>query len=271
MTDTAHFWRDPAMPFVESRRACQSRACYRPHNHPTFSIGAVDQGASVFTGANNPPITLKAGMVVFVPAGKVHACNPSPGTQWSYQMLHLNARWLQTVRSEYAECGVELEADEAICIVDQASIYQAFCRLNELLFSPAGRDEKESALIDFMATCDLSNGVRVDPPYQTVGHVERLDPVLALMEDTLSRSRSLSELSDMVGMSRYQFIRAFRARTGMSPHAWQLNQRINLGRDRIREGGAIATVAQELGFADQAHFQRMFKAFTGITPARYRR
>ena len=42
MKSTVQFWSDPAMPCAESRRACRSRACYRPHSHPTFSIGAVD-------------------------------------------------------------------------------------------------------------------------------------------------------------------------------------------------------------------------------------
>ncbi len=36
------------MPYVETRRACASRACYKAHSHPTFSIGAVDQGNSIF-------------------------------------------------------------------------------------------------------------------------------------------------------------------------------------------------------------------------------
>ena len=74
----------------------------------------------------------------------------------------------------------------------------------------------------------------------------------------------------MAGMSRYQLIRAFRAATGMTPHAWQLNQRINQARERIRAGEGISEVAYGLGFADQAHFQRVFKAHAGITPGRYR-
>jgi len=52
------FWSDPHMPYVETRRACASRACYKAHSHPTFSIGAVDQGNS--------------------PAHVEHACNHIP-------------------------------------------------------------------------------------------------------------------------------------------------------------------------------------------------
>src|SRR3546814_7161241 len=86
-----------------------------------------------------------------------------------------------------------------------------------------------------------------------------------------ARGTTLSDLAQLAGMSRYQLIRAFRSTTGMTPHAWQLNQRVNLAREWIREGEGIADVAYRLGFADQAHFPRVFKAHTGITPGRFRK
>ena len=64
MPGTASFWRDPFLPHVESRRACHSRACYKPHSHPTFSIGAVDAGGSVFTGSHGRQSALSAGSLV---------------------------------------------------------------------------------------------------------------------------------------------------------------------------------------------------------------
>ena len=36
------FWTDPQMPYVETRRACQSRICYKSHSHSTFSNEAKD-------------------------------------------------------------------------------------------------------------------------------------------------------------------------------------------------------------------------------------
>lgn len=100
MKATTQFWHDPAVPYAESRRACDSRICYKAHSHPTFSIGAVDRGSSLFTGASGGPVILQAGSVVWVPAFRVHACNPAPGAAWSYQMLHLDAAWIQAVRQE---------------------------------------------------------------------------------------------------------------------------------------------------------------------------
>ncbi|MDQ2147678.1 AraC family transcriptional regulator [Alcaligenaceae bacterium C4P045] len=96
-------------------------------------------------------------------------------------------------------------------------------------------------------------------------------PVLDLLRRDQACDTSLTELARTAGVSRYRLIRVFRAATGMTPHAWILNRRVNLARERIRSGADIACVAQDLGFADQAHFQRVFKAHTGITPGGFRR
>ncbi len=270
MDTISEFWRDPAMPYAESRRACHSRACYKPHSHPTFSIGAVDQGISRFTGAIGGPVTLHAGTIVFVPASRVHACNPEPDTAWSYQMLHLDAAWLHAVRQEYAQEDMNDWDREPARIVADPTVYARFCRLNILLFSQADPRDKEAALIEFFGECDEARGLRFDAPAISPRLSEQIQPVRDFLQGGPASGTTLSDLAQLAGMSRYQLIRAFRSTTGMTPHAWQLNQRVNLAREWIREGEGIADVAYRLGFADQAHFQRVFKAHTGITPGRFR-
>lgn len=265
------FWRDPAMPFVESRRACDSRACYKAHSHAGFSIGAVDRGVSRFTGACRSPVVLHPGTVMFVPPERIHACNPAPGTAWSYQMLHLDAAWLRALRQEYACAQAACGADEPVRIRTDAATYVRFCRLNTLLFSSAGVPDKEAALVEFVGDCDAARGVPIDVPPASARCAGRLDGVLDVLRRRLDTPVALAELAGLAGMSRYQLIRAFRAATGTTPHAWQLNRRIDLARARIRAGDDIASVAHGLGFADQAHFQRAFKAHAGVTPGCYRR
>ncbi|HYG41405.1 MAG TPA: helix-turn-helix transcriptional regulator, partial [Bordetella sp.] len=72
-------------------------------------------------------------------------------------------------------------------------------------------------------------------------------------------------------MSRYQFIRAFRHATGMTPHAYQLDLRIVQARRLLRDGHSLSRIAHDLGFADQSHFQRAFKQRVAATPGMYRR
>jgi len=269
IADTTEFWRDPALPQVESRRACHSRACYRAHSHPSFSIGAVDAGRSLFTGAPGGPVELCAGTLVFVPPGRVHACNPAD-TAWSYQMLHVDARWWQAVRQEAALQDLAPLGEEPVRLRSSAASYGRFCRLNALLFSDAGRHAKEAALVEFIGDYVSEQDDRLLEPAAATRERQRLQPVFKALQEEAVDALSLGELAVLAGMSRYQLIRSFRAASGLTPHAWQLNGRINQARDRLRAGEALADIAHRLGFADQSHFQRMFKAHTGVTPGRYR-
>ncbi|WP_052081158.1 AraC family transcriptional regulator [Pseudomonas sp. ML96] len=262
------FWRDPALPHVESRRACHSRACYRPHSHPSVSIGAVDEGNSLFSGAADTPVALHPGTLVFVPAQRVHACNPARDKAWSYQMLYLDAAWLQALRHEYALAP--LAADEPVRIVDDPALYARFCQLNTLLFSAAAASDKEAALIEFIGDCDASQARGIEVPGPSAVQTQRLQPAFERLQQAPAADVPLQELAQLAGMSRYQLIRSFRAATGMTPHAWQLNLCINLAKERLLAGASLADVAYGLGFADQAHLQRVFKAHTGITPGRFR-
>jgi AraC-like DNA-binding protein len=124
-------------------------------------------------------------------------------------------------------------------------------------------------LIDFVAGARRLHGIRIAPPLAPDALRRQLDPVFDRLQADAD-SPSLPALAALAGMSRYQLIRAFRAATGLTPHAWDLNHRINLARERLRAGGALADVAHGLGFADQSHFQRVFKAHAGVTPRRYR-
>jgi len=99
----------------------------------------------------------------------------------------------------------------------------------------------------------------------------RLRRITDLLHDAYGERLSIEQLATMAGMSRYAFIRAFRAATGMAPHAYQLDLRINAARRLLRDGCALTAVAHDLGFADQAHFQRAFKERVAMTPGAYRR
>jgi hypothetical protein len=83
----------------KSRCANDSAACYAPHSHSSLSIGAVNDGCSVFS-RDGTRQQLGRGDVVLIPAGEVHACNPENDGRWSYQMLYLDPAWVEGVVGE---------------------------------------------------------------------------------------------------------------------------------------------------------------------------
>ncbi|KAI5935386.1 Beta-enolase [Manis javanica] len=58
---------------------------------------------------------------------------------------------------------------------------------------------------------------------------------------------------------------------GMTPGSYRLNLRINGARRLLATGAALSEAAYAMGFADQAHLQRAFKAHHALTPGCYAR
>src|SRR5207245_6627080 len=79
-----------------------------------------------------------------------------------------------------------------------------------------------------------------------------------------------TELEAITGLTRYDLARQFRLMFGTSPHRYLLMRRLDLARRLMHGARPLADVAGEAGFADQAHFTRVFKTAFGLTPARYR-
>jgi len=258
------FWRDSALPFAEIRSAADSRACYRPHTHATFSIGVVDAGRSVFTSQGHS-VPLAPGMLVAVPAGCVHACNPAPGERWSYQMLHLEAAWMADT---LAHAGAP-PAPQAAIVVQARSAHAAFCALNQCLFSHACAPTMRAALTRFLTEGTWRSGKAVALPASRAA--TPLARVQAVLQARHAEALPLALLAEVAAMQPRALVDAFRTATGMTPHIYQMDLRVNAARSRLREGDAPADVASDLGFYDQSHFHHAFQQRVAATSGDYRR
>lgn len=81
---------------------------------------------------------------------------------------------------------------------------------------------------------------------------------------------SISEIAAGRRMTREAFTRAFARSHGMAPHAYRLVSRLNVARQRLRDGEVPAAVAADLGYTDQSHLGRQFRQAFGTTPGLYR-
>lgn len=96
--------------------------------------------------------------------------------------------------------------------------------------------------------------------------------VLELIDAKLDARLSVMTLAREAGLSPSHFARAFKETTGRAPHRYLLSQRLERARRLLAvPGGTISDVAARTGFADQAHFTRLFRREFGLTPGAYLR
>ena len=83
---------------------------------------------------------------------------------------------------------------------------------------------------------------------------------------------TIEELAEQCGLSRSHFARAFRQSTGMPPHRWLMELRVDRARELLSNSAlSLGEIAERCGFVDQSHFTRSFSAAMGVVPSVWRR
>ena len=91
------------------------------------------------------------------------------------------------------------------------------------------------------------------------------------IKDRLDRPIQIKDLAAFLGISQSHFSRLFKQSTGMSPHQYVIEQRIELAKRLLKkEDRAIADIALDCGFNSQSHLGKHFRQLTGMTPKTYR-
>jgi len=93
-----------------------------------------------------------------------------------------------------------------------------------------------------------------------------------LIEQRLHAPVSVPRLAQEVGLSQNYLARCFRARFGVTIPRYTLMRRVQVARDLLaRTGLPIGRIAARVGMHDPQHFNKQFRAVTGVSPSAYRK
>lgn len=100
--------------------------------------------------------------------------------------------------------------------------------------------------------------------------VPHSDVLAVLAAAERNPSMRVSEAAAVTGLSPKRLSTLFREQAGLAPKSYLRVRRLQAALRRLDSGAACgATIATDLGYFDQAHFVREFRAFTGSTPTQY--
>lgn len=266
--NTVQFHRPAQLDFLESREACYYGGPFVPHTHDTLSIGIVEGGESAFLYRNQYHPIRRGGVAIIQP-GEVHACNPTSQTL-SYLMFYLDVAWVESTTQAFAPRHRGLPS------FDNASIFDpdGFTALRTLQNTLRDLPENAQLEAESVALLTFSNIIRRHtkiPQHADKIHKEpaKVAQMKAYIDDHLDEKITLQDLAILTDLSHWHLLRLFRQHTGLPPHSYQLQRRIERAKHALRKGITISQVAMDAGFVDQAHFSRKFKQRVGATPRQY--
>ncbi|WP_373484614.1 helix-turn-helix domain-containing protein [Acetobacterium malicum] len=213
------------------------------HNHISiYAVGLILAG-SVVLKKKNVKYALTRDDLFIIPPYMVHSLVPC-SDQYSIVTLCIGTEFLATNTLQDGNALFSGLADRLICdgVLDHLHVDA------------------------FSAALELVYGMYRQPDYDYSGIIsETKNFIEAQPEDTIT----LDALSQKIFVSKYYLIREFKKIIGLSPHRFQIQNRIRKAQRLLQNGSTVTQTALAMGFYDQSHFIKYFKKIVGITPTEY--
>lgn len=94
----------------------------------------------------------------------------------------------------------------------------------------------------------------------------KIADTLSYINANLAGELTVEALAERVFLSKYHFMRLFKAQTGGTVHAYIRQKRLLYAAQRIRRGVPASQAAAESGFGEYSAFYRAFRDSFGISP-----
>jgi len=226
-------------------------------------VGVIDRGALRVRRARRVH-ELSAGDLVIWDSSHPHA--GAARTAWRSRLVVFETPALDAVTD-----GDPRALEVRTPILRDPAVVRAFDALHARIVRPAGRLEREDALVALGESLVGRHAARSDSRLHARAH-PALRRACEYLRAHAHENVGLGALAAAAGTDRYRLTRLFRAATGASPHRFLVAQRVRAARQMLEAGRLdIASIAAAAGFVDQSHLYRHFRRLLGVTPGEYAR
>jgi AraC-like DNA-binding protein len=260
----AHYWRSPLLPGGDLVTARYSDQVFTPHWHDHFVIPIVEAGAQSYLYRGQTHVAGPGGMAI-INAGEVHTAQRAHDAGWAYRAFYPSMDFMQGIAQDMNEKNHHAPWFAQSTIHD-AQVASQLLEAHRFLQNGADALTTQTLLINAF-TLLLSRYADVRPSAGSCApDARRVAQMQAVLAEDISTTLTLQSLGQAVGLSPFHAARLFARHTGMAPHAWRNQLRLNRARELLRQGVSVADVAVWCGFTDQSHFTKHFKRAYGVAP-----
>ncbi|MBI3652466.1 MAG: helix-turn-helix transcriptional regulator [Acidobacteria bacterium] len=246
---------------------------FAAHSHTSYTVTAV-LGGSLFTTIGASDYQVSEGHIALTNIGENHAAVVAEGEFLSVSITPI------FVDEMVSEIGLTRTAAEIVfrASVVKDEVITATARLlaSEIGQEKLGHTQMLEALVRQLVIHLLRRHLTVRKASQIelsrAGFVDRrLRRAIEFMHDNFGRELALAEIAAAAYLSEFHFARLFKQITGLTPHVYLANLRLERARKLLTETPIpIIEIAAMVGYQSHSHFTKIFKSVTGLTPRAYR-
>ncbi|MTT31476.1 helix-turn-helix domain-containing protein [Terrilactibacillus sp. BCM23-1] len=226
---------------------------YKKHSHKEYAIGVTLRGIQHYNLDGSLQLSYQNGVMLFNPE-QAHDGMAHDEAGLDYVMLYIEPQLL-----------LEATQKKDIIRFSNPIVYDYRIQEKILNLSHAILSEKDEALCNelFLSLTDslIQTNLSTDNKKDDILIRKAKDILHANLETVLK----LEEICKELNLSKFQFIRLFKAHTGISPYQYFLNCKVERAKQLIEKNRDIYTAVAECGFVDLTHLNKHFKSVYGTT------
>lgn len=231
---------------------------YKKHSHKEYAIGVTLRGIQQYNLDGSLQLSYQNGVMLFNPEQAHDGMAKDHEAGLDYVMLYIEPQLLLEVmeKKDIVRFSTPIVYDyrlqQRIVSLSNAILSErdeALC--NELLLS----------LTDSLIHTNLSTDYKKDNAL--------IRKAKDILHTNLENVLKLDEICKELNLSKFQFIRLFKAHTEISPYQYFLNCKIERAKQLIEKNGDIYSAVAECGFVDLTHLNKHFKSVYGTTAFKY--
>lgn len=230
---------------------------YKKHAHQEYAIGVTLRGIQEYNLDGSLQLSHQNGVMIFNPE-QAHDGMAHDKTGLDYVMLYFEPELLLAA----------IEKKE-ILRFSTPIIYDARLKERILSLSDAIMSEKDEALCNELFI-NLTDSL-VQTKFSTDDKKENglIRKAKDMLHANLDHVLKLDEISSELHLSKFQFIRLFKAHTGISPYQYFLIAKVERAKSLIEKNKDIYSAVAACGFVDLTHLNKHFKSVYGTTAFEY--
>ncbi|MFJ7406777.1 MULTISPECIES: helix-turn-helix domain-containing protein [unclassified Lysinibacillus] len=230
---------------------------YKKHSHKEYAIGVTLRGIQHYNLEGSLQLSYQNGIMIFNPE-QVHDGMAHDKTGLDYVMLYIEPELLLEVidKKDFVRFSNPI-------VYDYRLQYKIISLANAIL------NDQDEALCSELLLSLTDNLVETDFSTDCKKDDTLINKAKDMLHTNLEKIPKLDEICKELELSKFTFIRSFKAQTGISPYQYFLNCKIERAKQLIEQKRDIYSVVAECGFVDLTHLNKHFKGVFGTTAFEY--
>lgn len=230
---------------------------YKKHAHKEYAIGVTLRGIQHYNLDGSLQLSYQNGIMLFNPE-QAHDGMAHDKDGLDYVMI-------------YIEPQLFLEVMEKKDIVRFSTpiVYDRKLEQRILSLSHAILSEKDEALCSELLLSLTDSLIQTNLSTDGKKDNALIKKAKDMLHSNLEQVLKLDDICKELHLSKFQFIRLFKAHTGISPYQYFLNCKIELAKQLIEKNRDIYSAVAACGFVDLTHLNKHFKSVYGTTAFEY--